>query len=471
MSTMATIVDKTACELAGQGQESGLLPASPFTALQYHFGMLLGVDDLETGQAYPRGKIRLHNAWLHREGVVWGLNVSFNERGELVVDRGLALDAAGHELHLDTQACLDLGQWYVAHKDDADFTFTDDGGSKKFTVHVIAKFKACLTRPVPAIVEPCAGVNAGVNGDTAYSRVFETIELLLRPGVYVPKDLGYHRLRVLFQIEPDSAPYADVQTTRQTIQALPIDQQPAAYLQALRQYAALDEIDLVPQAATATEPASVFPEDPTEIVLADIVDIEVQPTAGGDWAIVTPPPVPVVTVRPSHIATATIQELLCGPLFIGGGTATASTTAPTAPTAPATAATAPTTTAVLGDVARAPARGGPIVTAATLSPKSISLTVSREIAAASLEADAISVTDFDDDDGWSEIGIKAVATQANGTIKIDLKDAPAGDFVRLIVRGTGPTPLLSADDHVPLGSPGLGGADDGTDFVKMFKRS
>ena len=52
-----------------------MLPASPFTALQYHFGMLLGVDDLETAQAYPRGKIRLHNAWLHREGVVWGFNV------------------------------------------------------------------------------------------------------------------------------------------------------------------------------------------------------------------------------------------------------------------------------------------------------------------------------------------------------------------------------------------------------------
>ena len=33
-----TIVDKTACELAGEGQESGLLPISPFTALQFHFG-------------------------------------------------------------------------------------------------------------------------------------------------------------------------------------------------------------------------------------------------------------------------------------------------------------------------------------------------------------------------------------------------------------------------------------------------
>jgi len=438
---MATIVDKTACEQAGQGQESGLLTVSPFTALQYHFGMLLGVDDLETGQAYPRGKIRLHNAWLHREGVVWGLNVSFNVRGELVVDRGLALDAAGHELHLDHQACLDVGQWYAAHKDDPDFTFTDDGTAKKITVHVVAKFKACLTRPVPAIVEPCAGVE----NDTAYSRVFETIELLLRPGLSAPKDRGYHRLRVLFQIEPDSTPYLDVKNARQAIQALPSDQQPAAYLAALRKFAALDEIDLTPQAATATDPASIFPEDPTEVVLADIADLKVQPTTSGDWTLVTPAPVPVVTVRPSHIATATIQELLCGPLFAGGITGTGGTPPP--------------------------ATTGPTVTAATLAPKSISLTVSRALAPASLDSEAFSVSDFSDEDGWSDVDIKAVVTLANGTIRVDFKEAPEGDYVRLLVRGTGPWPLLAADDHTPLGAPGLGGADDGIDFVKMFKRS
>ena len=438
---MATIVDKTACEQAGQGQESGLLPVSPFTALQYHFGMLLGVDDLETGQAYPRGKIRLHNAWLHREGVVWGLNVSFNVRGELVVDRGLALDAAGHELHLDHEACLDLGQWFAKHQDDADFTFTDDEGGKRFTVHVVARFKACLTRPVPAIVEPCAGAE----NDTAYSRVFETIELLLRPGLYQPKDLGYHRLRVLFQIEPDSPAFADVQNERQAIQALPLDQQPAAYLQALRRLAALDEIDLTPQAATATEPASIFPEDPTEVVLADIADIRMKPAGNGDWALVTPAPVPVVTVRPSHIATATIQELLCGPLF--GGLAAGSPPPP-------------------------PARTGPTVTDAQLATKSISVRTSRAIAEATLDPEAFDVTAFDDDDGWSVIEIKTVVLQANGSIKIDLKETPpSGALMRLIVKGTGPTPLLADDDNTPLGAPGLGGADDGIDFVKMFNRS
>src|SRR5581483_10031496 len=439
---MATIVDKTACELAAAGAENGLLPVNPFLALQFHFGMLLGVDDLETGQAYPRGKIRLHNAWLHREGVVWGLNVSFNARNELAVDPGLALDAAGHELHLDRQACLDVGQWYAAHKDDTEFTFTDTGnGGKKFSVHVVAKFKACLTRPVPAMVEPCAGAQT----DTAYSRVFETVELLLRPGLSKPKDRGYHRLRVLFQLEPDAPAYADVKARRDSIQALPAVQQPAAYLQALREFAALDEIDLKPQAATADDPASIFPEDPTEVVLADVGDIVVAPDAGGNWAIASPIPVPVVTVRPSHIATATIQELLCGPLF----TAVAGGGAPPPPPAPT----------------------GPTVTNAQLGAKSITLKTSRPIAAASVTQDAFSVTTYDDTDGWSEVDIKSVSLAANGDIQVDLKESPAGNIVRLIAAGAGPTPLLAADNHIPLGAPGAGGADDGVDFVKMFIRS
>jgi hypothetical protein len=437
---MATIVDKTACELAGQGQECGLLPVNPFTALQFHFGMLLGVDDLETGQGYPRGKMRLHNAWLHGEGVVWGLNVTFNARHELAVDPGLALDPAGHELHLDRQACLDVGQWYVAHKDDPDFTFTDAAGGKRFSVHVVARFKACLTRPVPSIAEPCAGAST----DTAYSRVFETVELLLRPGLAKPKSDSYHRLRILFQIEPDSDTFADVKARRLTIQALPLDQQPAAYLKALREFAALDEIDLRPQAATATDPASIFPEDPTEVVLADVADIVVQPGADGSWTIALPPPTPVVTVRPSHVATRTIQELLCGPLFGGGSTAP-----PPPPPSPS----------------------GPTVTGATLAERSISFTTSRPIAPATLDPAAFSVTDFNDRDGWAGMDIRAVEAQADGSVSIALREAPTGTHVRLIIRGSGPTPLLAADDHAPLGAPGAGGADDGVDFVKIFKRS
>jgi hypothetical protein len=285
------------------------------------------------------------------------------------------------------------------------------------------------------MVEPCAGAQT----DTAYSRVFETIELLLRPGLSQPKDRGYHRLRVLFQIEPDSKSYADVKTRRDTIQALPLNQQPAAYLQALREFAALDEIDLKPQAATANDPASIFPEDPTEVVLADVADLIVQPDPSGNWAIATPIPKPVVTVRPSHIATATIQELLCGPLFAAAGPL--------------------------------PAGTGPTVTDAQLAAKAITFKTSRPIVASTLVADAFSVTDYNDVDGWSNLDIRAVSVAGDGSIQIDLKEAPAGSLVRFIISGSGPHPLLAADNHIPLGAPGAGGADDGVDFVKMFTRS
>ena len=70
-----------------------------------------------------------------------------------------------------------------------------------------------------------------------------------------------------------------------------------------------------------------------------------------------------------------------------------------------------------------------------------------------------------------EIIVGTLSIGGNGSIKIDLKEAPAGSLVRLIISGTGPRPLLAADNHIALGAPGAGGADDGVDFVKTFTRS
>ncbi|MBV9110497.1 MAG: hypothetical protein JO306_13890, partial [Gemmatimonadetes bacterium] len=147
------------------GGVGGLLPASPFYAPRYHFGMLLGVDDFETEQAYHRGKGRLHNAWLHGEGVVWGLAVDLPAagaklRGEIRVNPGLALDAAGRELHLDAAACVDVAAWYQAHAQDAEMgavaTVAANGAVTISAAHVVARFSACAARPVPSIAEPCA---------------------------------------------------------------------------------------------------------------------------------------------------------------------------------------------------------------------------------------------------------------------------------------------------------------------------
>ncbi|HXK14620.1 MAG TPA: hypothetical protein VNH45_08805, partial [Gaiellaceae bacterium] len=127
------------------------LPDSPFTALRYHFGMLLGVDDFSTEQRYHRGKMRLHSAWLHREGIVWGLDVELvDDKREIAVEPGLALDSTGRELHLDVRCCMDIAAWYDEHTDEVTAETLEDG-SITFDGRVELAFCSCGTRPVPAI--------------------------------------------------------------------------------------------------------------------------------------------------------------------------------------------------------------------------------------------------------------------------------------------------------------------------------
>lgn len=423
-------------------EKTDLLPASPFYSVQYHFGMLLGVDDFETDQAYHRGKTRLHNAWLHREGVVWGLNVRWNKQHELQVDSGLALDAAGNELHLDGPACINIGKWFAQHRKDEGFETEEGGdGALKFTIHVVAKFKTCLTRPVPALAEPCAGAES----DTAYSRAFETVELLMiRPGKAPERTLPYRRLRILFHLEKDDDTlFKNVRLRREKIHQLPIEQQPAAYLKAFREFAALDVIDLSPQRDPDGDRNSIFPHDPAEVVLAEIRDIAVKESADSEWNLTGSIPTVDVTVRPSHVATSTIQELLCGPLF---------------------------TVSAGGNTGVPLSEGTP-----TIDPKSvtmtqqgdqsnITLTVSHPLQEKSVTKEAVAVLVFDTEKGWvSQVVTNVAFNQNQNRVVIRIKSPLSPEKpVRLIVRGTGDQPILGKN-FVPLGN--------GQDFVFMKQPS
>jgi hypothetical protein len=427
-----------------------LLPADPFTALRYHFGMLLGVDDFETDQAYHRGKHRLHNAWNHREGVVWGLGVSAdNKSGEIRVEAGLALDPAGEELHLDAQACLSIGAWFDAHQNDAGFTPqpTGVGGGFQFDAHVEMSFHPCLTRQVPAMSEPCSGVA----GDTAYSRVFETVEIHLLPGaVDKPKPPGlYHRLRLLVGLEPPTTDNAgnkvqadqDVLDAISAILAKPSAEQAAAYLDAFRKFAALDGIDLRPAADPDTQGGSLlFPApDATPIVLANINGITITGQTGS-WTLSAA--TIDTSVRKSHVATLAIEELLCGSLMS------------------ASAASADA--------------GGPRIDPAqvTFAASTVTIPIAADLESASASPAAFSVTTFDDTTGWSvPLSVTTVSYVAGtpNTITLTVPAFATEKLTRLIVRGTGPQPLLGAN-HVPLagtlGGP-PGSANDGNDFVLM----
>jgi hypothetical protein len=449
---MSTVLDRTSCDGAAATRAEGLFPVNPYLALQYHFGMLLGVDDLETEQGYHRGKHRLHQSWLHGKGVVWGLDVSLNAEDELVVSPGLAVDGMGRNLHLDAAACLHLGKWYAENRDKTEYEFEDvsDGG-KQFTVQVVARFDACLTRPVPAIADPCDGDGR----ETSYSRAFETIGLELRPR-RAREQVTYRRLRVLFHLEPDDPEFADVIARRDDIIALPAEQQPAAYLEAFRELAALDVIDLTPQLGPGDERTSLFPEDPTEVLLADVADIIVRPSGSGEdvaWRLSDPPPTIDTTVRPSHVATSTIQELLCGPLFAAGTAG-----AVPAPVEPAT------------DTAPRVIRESVNVDDARL----ILLDVDRPLDEHSVEPQQFSVTTFTGD-GWRTLKIRRAWLEQTGTrIHLELTDAMGDTLVRIIAHGTGPRPLLGASpDLAPLaGATGDPPAPpyDGRDFVHMAVR-
>lgn len=412
-----------------------LLPASPFYSVRYHFGMLLGVDDFETDQAYHRGKTRLHNAWLHREGVVWGLNVSWNKQHELQVDPGLALDAAGNELHLDGPACVNIGKWFAQHRKDAGFNMEEGGdGARTFTIHVVARFKACLTRPVPALAEPCAGAES----DTAYSRVFETVELLIRPGNAPERTLPYRRLRILFQIEKDDDTlFKDVRLRRESIQALPLEEQPMAYLKAFREFAAFDVIDLSPQRDPDGDRNSIFPHDPAEVVLAEIRGIAVKESSDSEWNVTGSIPTVDVTVRPSHVATSTIQELLCGPLFTisaGGNTGVA----------------LPEGTPTIDPESVTMTQQG--------NQSTVTLTVSHPLQEKSVTKEAVAVIAFDTEKGWVSQVVTTVAYNQNqNRVVMTMKSPlPTDKPIRLIVRGTGDQPILGKN-FVPLGN--------GQDFV------
>ncbi len=431
---MANTPDLGTC-LATDDGLSELLPLSPFKALHYHFGMLLGVDDFETEQAYHRAKMRLHNAWLHREGVVWGFGVKLDtDHGEIRVTPGLALDAAGHELHLEGEACLNLGEWFDKHQQDPGFTVTTTNGNTAFNAHVVIRFKACLTRQVPALMEPCDNAGTG----TAYSRVCETVEILLLPNQAPARVYPYHRLRLMFGLdEPrlkenstDSTPEDQaVLDEVKNIQALPAAQQPAAWLAAFHRFAALDEIDLRPAISEDGARILFFPgRDDDPVVLADITGIMLTRQNNG-W-VVSGGAVDT-SVRPSHVATTTIQDLLYRPILAASETGAE-------------------------DIGPRVVPGSVLL----LTSTAIEFRVDRELHDASVKPAAFCVTWFDPATGWHKANIRTASYGGGETLTVNLElKSPVHGRVRLIVYGTGPEPLLGLN-LVPFA--GAAGGPPGT---------
>lgn len=465
--------------------EAASVRPDPFQALQVHFGMLLGVDDFRVLQGHPWGKSRLHNAWLHREGVVWGYGVSVDPaRGEVRVKPGLALDEAGHELHLDGDSCLDVAAWVAKRLEekDPDFlaVFRRFGADRRavFDARVVIRYHACSSREIPAFAEPCEGSG----GATVASRLQETVEVLMLAGPAPERsvDAPYPRLRLLFALRDPAQDEngvvipsdKDVVARRDGILALPPAEQPKAYLQAFRDFAALDEIELRPVDPYDADagPIPLYPgTDHAPVVLANLRGILLDDPGDGTFRLRSVKELDV-TVRPSHVATATIQELLCGPLF-----ALLAGTIPPSIDGPAPDGTGP---AILSLGAPPGGPRGPRVVPGSAhldaDKKLIALQVDRPLHPATVHRDAFDVQVLKSTAGsWTHAGVaSAHYEEENGVyaLTVRLSKLPAGEYVRFLARGTGSTPLLGAD-LAPLAGAGDPSPADGSDFVAMFRRT
>jgi hypothetical protein len=432
------------------------LPVDPFTALAVNFGMLLGVTDFDALAANPRGKMRLHNAWLHGQGVVWGYPVTLDGPSrELRVGPGLALDAVGHELALSVLSCVDVGAWY-------DTTSTDPAsglppvvdGQVTFDAHVVVRFQACLAQPVPAMASPCAGSAT----DTAYSRVNETVELLLVPGPAPARDEPFPRLRALFGLPAAGQPDAEVQAALATLAGLPSAQLAQGWLDALHTLAADDVIDLAPLGLQPGHVGSslLFAQDePADVVLADLNGLTL--TVGADGtrkasvASIDP------SVRTSHVRTTTITDLLTAAVDGSG---------------------------VAGGGAAADAGGPRLDPTCAWDGATAEITVVGTLLEGTL-ADGITAQSFDASAGtpqWAPLSFTASFDQPTQTLTVDTNAAAVlskGDWVRIVAYGTGATPVMgpgasATDPPVPLAGP-VGGPPGtvtlGHDVAFILQRS
>lgn len=466
---MATYSSGNGCGSTNGTKQVGTLAASPFVSVRYHFGMLLGVDDFETDQAYHRGKTWLHSSWLHGSGTVWGLGVKLGDGtdpeialGELLVEPGLALDGCGRELSLGEKACVSLAAWYAKHKDDEDLAAVVDidsgeGGPSTVTFNavVVARFSACKWREVPALVEPCAGSAS----DTQFSRYNETVELRIVPvdSTWKPDWAArYHRLRVLLGVEAPNAEDGDLVSLLQEIAALPAAERGPARLTAFRALAAKDVMDLAPTVDPETgESAAPFAGLESEgVVLAHLTDITLEEITKDDvttWSYTSGTANNLV--RRSLVSTQGIQELLAGDS---------------------------------AEAAAAVGSAGPQFNSEIVfetGTNNLLLSATKPLHPGTVVPDAFSITSLsplnDNNAFWKEHTIVAVTyNSALSVVTLTLDDITllplnTQSSIRIVARGTGPMPIAGTDGLPLAGAVGstVQNSFAGQDFVAVIKGS
>lgn len=184
------------CGCGCGGDEAFGFPSEPTTALNYHFGMLLGVEDLRTEQAFHIGRLQRHQREAHGAGVLRGLDVRFDpEDNEIKVHPGYAIDRLGRDVAVDRTYCVSLPAWYAANAPaDAELRAAN-ASAEGFALLVTLRADTCFDRPVQAIAPECNGSGQ----ETAFSRLREAFHLDLELSPAPPLPPGRSALAQLIE--------------------------------------------------------------------------------------------------------------------------------------------------------------------------------------------------------------------------------------------------------------------------------
>lgn len=389
------------------------LPDNPQCATNFHFGMLLGVEEFRTEQGFHIGHARRHQRLLHGAGVVAGLGVGFDDKTfELRVAPGFAVDAWGRDLALHAAQCLSLPKWWVKHRDDEAYADIATPEDVLLDLELVACYDACLDRPVPAIADPCAGDAA----DVAYARICEAVTLQLRraAGPAAVTAPTHRLLRVWLGLAPALPADQWLLDAYAATLALQQASQAAARAALLREVLARAAADESP-----TAPAAEPDEANLCLPLARLTGVRITHAAKGWTASVAKLE---MGVRPVLLPTALLQSLL------------------------------------LAEPAPAAVAAGPVVqpVRATLAGDCVVVVFNQALEASTAVAAAFSVSEFKPGSGWSGFTVTPTydpAASAGPTVSLRLDRTPdAASQLRLTVIGNGATPLLGAQ-LIPAGAP------------------
>ncbi|NPC44595.1 hypothetical protein [Nocardioides sp. zg-1230] len=429
--------------LARDDREDVELPLWPFQSLRVAPGMLLGTEDFHVMLGNPRAKMRLHQGWLHGSGVVWGLPVTLSDDATLLeVGQGLAVDGWGRELRLEHQECLTLQAWAKAwlemHPDtttDSGSTSTCKSGTRHVCVHVVLEADWCLDRLVPALADPCDTTRK----HNEASRVVETARLRIveeAPAQWEP----YPRVRALLGLDTDGKHTSDERVVEalRRVRGAPPKRRRLVLLEELRCLAALDVTEVVPPRQEGTPHPGLFSVPPAAapVVLARLcLDVE------ADGCVTLCEPIDPCARR-ALLPTTTLQDLLC-------------------------AGASGSTEDQPGTEVEGPRLQGRLKWDEDLKGFSFRLTAR---AAAGSQEHAVEVSSLSaHGHGWAREECRRIRLTKRGKrVRVRLDGPPSYGLVRVVVRGTGTTPLYGASPRAPFagllgGAPG--GADEGHDAV------